>query len=236
MSKVWLLKRINVFEMLPPKAMSQLATLVEDRVIKKGDFVFRAEDKGDYIYMLKSGRVKISRFSKDGRELVLGVVEPGEMFGEEAIPGLPRKRSAFAEVLEDAIICRLRVEEFNKMLKEFPDLSVEFTKLMSERLEEARNRMEDFVFRSIPERLAGFLLSMSEKHGEKTDRGIHINTKITHQEIASRIGSTRETVTAALNEFKRKNIIASDKRKLVITDKEALQKIYAKNAPEGERI
>jgi CRP/FNR family transcriptional regulator len=234
MTKVWLLKRINIFEMLPAEAMNRLASLVDDRVIKKGSFVFRPDDKGDSIYILKMGRVKISRFSKDGRELVLGVVEPGEMFGEEAMPGGAGKRTAFAETLEDARVCRLPVEEFNTFLKEYPDLSVRFSKLMSRRLEEARNRMEDFVFRSIPERLAGFLLSLADKHGKRQADGICLDTRITHQEIASRIGSTRETVTATLNDFKRKNIIAIDGRKIVIADRDALVNIYGENIAEGD--
>ena len=234
MSKVWLLKRINVFEMLPSKAMTQLASLVDDRIVKRGSFVFRPDDRGDSIYMLKSGRVKISRFSKDGRELVLGVVEPGEMFGEEAIPAGTAKRTAFAEALEDAMVCRLHVDEFNKMLKEFPDLSVRFSKLMSKRLEEARDRMEDFVFRNIAERLAGFLLSIAKKHGKQQEEGVFLETRITHQEIASRIGSTRETVTATLNDFKRTNIIAMQGRKIIITDSEALEEIYGESIPGGD--
>jgi CRP/FNR family transcriptional regulator len=234
MTKVWLLKRINIFEMLPTKAMNRLASLVDDRIVKKGSFVFRPDDKGDSIYILKMGRVKISRFSKDGRELVLGVVEPGEMFGEEAMPGGTKKRTAFAEALDDARVCRLPVEEFNKFLKEYPDLSVRFSKLMSKRLEEARDRMEDFVFRNIPERLAGFLLGLADKHGKRQEEGIYLDTRITHQEIASRIGSTRETVTATLNDFKRKNIIVMDGRKIMITDRDALVDIYGENMAEGD--
>ena len=234
MSKVWLLKRINVFEMLPAKAMTQLASLVDERIVKRGSFVFRPDDRGDSIYMLKSGRIKISRFSKDGRELVLGVVEPGEMFGEEAIPAGTTKRTAFAESLEDAMICRLHVDEFNKMLKEFPDLSVRFSKLMSKRLEEARDRMEDFVFRNIAERLAGFLLSIAKQHGKQQEDGIFLDTRLTHQEIASRIGSTRETVTATINDFKRNNIIAMQGRKIIITDREGLEEIYGESIPGGD--
>jgi CRP/FNR family transcriptional regulator len=234
MSKVWLLKRINVFEMLPSKALTQLASVVDDRAVKKGSFVFRPDEKGDSIYMLKSGRIKISRFSKDGRELVLGVVEPGEMFGEEVIPGGTKKRTAFAEALEDAMVCRLHVEEFDKMLKKFPDLSVRFSKLMSRRLEEARDRMEDFVFRNIAERLAGFLISLIELHGKQLEEGIFLDTRITHQEIASRIGSTRETVTATLNDFKRKNIISMQGRKLIITDKDALMEVYGESLGGGD--
>ncbi|MFH1754967.1 MAG: Crp/Fnr family transcriptional regulator [Candidatus Latescibacterota bacterium] len=234
MTKVWLLKRINVFEILPTKALNQLAALVDERVVKRGSFVFRPDDKGDSIYMLKSGRIKISRISKDGRELVLGVVEPGEMFGEEAVPGGAKKRSAFAEALEDAMVCRLHVDEFDKILKEHPDLSVRFSKLMSKRLEGARDRMEDFVFRNIAERLAGFLLSSAKQHGKQHSEGIYLDTPITHQEIASRIGSTRETVTATLNNFKRKNLIVMEGRKIIISNKEALMEIYGENMRSGD--
>jgi len=234
MTKVWLLKRINIFDMLPAKAMKELAALVDDREVKKGAFVFRPDDKGDSIYFLKLGRIKISRFSKDGRELVLGVVEPGEMFGEEAVPGGTHKRTAFAEALEDARVCRLAVDEFNKFLKAYPELSVRFSRLMSKRLEEARDRMEDFVFRNIPERLAGFLLSLAHKHGKRQQEGIYLDERVTHQEIASRIGSTRETVTAVLNDFKRKNMIIMEGRKIIITDKNALVKLYGENVDEGD--
>jgi CRP/FNR family cyclic AMP-dependent transcriptional regulator len=234
MSKIWLLKRIDVFKLLSPKAMSRLAAVTEDRWFDKGDIIFREHDAGKLIYLLKSGRVKISRFSKDGRELIIGVIEPGEMFGEDAITNTTeRPRTAFAEAVEHSLICAVRVEEFADMLKHFPDLSMRLASMMSHRLEDAHRRMEDLVFRNIGERLSGLLLELADRYGEEKEDGIYINHKITHQEMASRIGSTRETVTATLNEFKKKGLLTMEGRRLILKEAKLLRELYEKSAKEN---
>jgi len=222
MAKVWLLKKIDIFKTLDREGMKRLAEISRERTVRKGTFVFREEDRGDCIYLLKSGKVKLSRFSSNGRELVLGVVEAGEVFGEEAIAG-ENRRTAFAEAIEDSLVCSVPVSEFTRFLKAYPNLAVSFAGVLTARLEEARDRMEDFLFRSVAERLACFLVESAEKEGGG-DR-IPLPLRLTHQQIASRIGSTRETVTSLLGNFKRRGMIEFEGRRLVVTDLEGLRRV-----------
>jgi CRP/FNR family cyclic AMP-dependent transcriptional regulator len=225
----WLLKNINLFKLLPPRGLQALAEMVDERDIERGAAVFRAEEPGDSIYILKKGRVRLSRFSTDGRELILGVVEAGEVFGEDALAGNAR-RAASAVAVEPARICTIAIGEFQRLLADYPDISLSFTQEMSRRLQRAQGRLADLVFKNIRGRLAGLLMELADKHGRRDGGTIFLDYRITHREMANRIGSTRETVTATLNQFRQKGHVTSQGRRLIITDPESLRRIYA-NCP-----
>ena len=228
MTDAWHLNRMNIFELLPPRAIKRFVSVGEERTFCKGASLSHSAELGEWIYILKRGRIKLSRFSDDGRELVVGVIEPGELFGEEALRS-SGARSTSAEALDAVELCVLKIEDFDRLLIEYPDISVLLWRGMSRRLQSAHERMADLVFKSIAGRLAGFLLRLAERYGSRNGSKIFLNHRITHQEIANRIGSTRETVTATLNGFRRQGLLTTHGRQLTRTP-ESLQKIYSDNS------
>ena len=189
----------------------------------KKDLIYLPGDVSDQVYMLKEGRVKISKLSEDGREITLVILEPGEIFGESALIDDKETRSTVAEALENAYLCVISRKDFEEFINKKPELALSVTKLMGFRRRQIENMLEDLVFRGVHERLAILLLRLAERHGKEVDGKNLINISLTHYDYANLIGSTRETTTACLNDFKREGLIEFQKRKVVIIDEKGLK-------------
>lgn len=185
--------------------------------------IYLPGDRSDKVYLLKKGRVKVSRLSEDGREMTMIILEPGEFFGESALYTDQQTRSTMAEALDDAIICTIYREEFEALLREEPNLALRVTKAIGRRRREIESRLEDMVFRSVPSRLAHLLLKLADQYGREKSQGTLLDVTLTHLEIANLIGSTRETTTTQLNNLKRDGLINIKKRNIYILDKIGLE-------------
>jgi CRP/FNR family cyclic AMP-dependent transcriptional regulator len=222
-SKLWYLKRINLFRCLSPEELEKVGRIAQHRTYQRRQLVFSPDDQGDAVYLLKRGRVKLSRFDDKGKEITLAILEEGEFFGEEALTRVA-KRSAYAEALEEAVIGRIDRGDFERLLESNADLALRVARQMSERLLGAQSRIESLAFRDVPQRLAGALLELARDHGGEVEDGkIRIQVRLTHQELASLIASTRETTTTLLNRFKREGWVESDGRWIIVSDPAALE-------------
>ena len=225
MDKMWYLKQINIFKDLPEKELQNLDRIAIHKYLRKKELIYLPGDKSDKVYLLKEGRVKVSRLSEDGREMTMVILEPGEIFGESALYSEEEQRSTMAEALDDAMICTVYKNEFEAMLQREPALSLRVTKAIGKRRREIESRLEDMVFRSVPSRLAHLLLRLSDKYGQEKEDGLFLNVDLTHLEIANLIGSTRETTTTQLNNLKRDGLISVKSRKIYITDMPGLHEL-----------
>jgi CRP-like cAMP-binding protein len=222
-TKIWYLQRINLFEEIAPEEMEALARMTRMESVKKKTAIFLPGDPSRQVYLLKEGRVKISRISEEGRELTLALLGPGEIFGElEALDDLPR--DTLAEALDDTQLCIIHKELFLEMIRRRPELSFRLTKLIGFRMRRIESRVEDLVFRDVPARLAHLLIDLSKNYGKASPQGICLQIKITHQEIANLIGSIRETVSAALGEFKKEGLITFEGRRIILLRPDLLKK------------
>jgi CRP-like cAMP-binding protein len=222
-SKIWYLQRINLFKEIPADDMEELARVTRMELAKKKETIFLPGESSQQIYLLKTGRVKISRISEEGRELTLALLEPGEIFGElEILEG--SARDTIAEAMEESQLCVIQKEQFLSLIRKKPELSFRLTKLIGLRLRRIESRVEDLVFRDVPSRLAHLIIQLSEEYGKATPDGIFLDIKITHQEMANLIGSIRETVSATLGEFKKEGLITFEGRKIIILRPELLKK------------
>lgn len=222
-SKIWYLQRINLFKEIPADDMEELARVTRMELAKKKETIFLPGESSQQVYLLKTGRVKISRISEEGRELTLVLLEPGEIFGElEILEG--SVRDTIAEAMEESQLCVIQKEQFLSLIRKRPELSFRLTKLIGLRLRRIESRVEDLVFRDVPSRLAHLLIQLSEEYGNPAQDGILLSIKITHQEMANLIGSIRETVSATLGEFKKEGLITFEGRKIIILRPELLKK------------
>ncbi len=222
MDKIWHLKRFNFFTCLSQSEMVEFSRNAMEKRFKKKEMIFLPGDKGDKVYLLKAGVVKISKYSDSGKEIILGMVNPGEIFGEMAlIDKAPREN--VAEAIMDSYVCIVDRDNFTRYLQRNPEMSLRLTKIFGLKFKRLGQKVEDLVFRNVYQRLAGLLLHLFEAYGYTKNEKTYIYVKLTHYDIASLIGSTRETTTASLNDFKREGLIDFDGRKLVIIDKEGLE-------------
>ncbi|MCF7803446.1 MAG: Crp/Fnr family transcriptional regulator [Candidatus Marinimicrobia bacterium] len=223
MDKMWYLKQIDIFQDLKEPQLQKVEKFAIHKFLKKKELVYLPGDRSDKVYLLKEGRVKVSRLSEDGKEMTMVILEPGEIFGESALYSDSKTRSTMAEALDDALVCTVYRRDFEDMLKNQPELSLKLTKEIGKRRREIESRLEDMVFRSVPGRLAHLLLNLAEKYGVEKPEGLLLDVPLTHLEIANLIGSTRETTTTELNNLKREGLIAVKKRDIYLTDVEGLE-------------
>ena len=166
--------------------------------------------------LLTSGRVKIYHVTGDGKQALLAIIDPGEIFGELAIFGTPQ-REEFAETMESSVVVNIPREEIQRLMVEHPNVTLEVTRLMGLRRQRYERRLKSLLFCSNRERLVHLLLELAEKYGRTTPDGLRLDIKISHQDLANIIGSTRESVTVVLGELQAERLVAIRKRQIFLT-------------------
>jgi CRP-like cAMP-binding protein len=219
---LWYLKKIPLLADLNPETVARLAETVQLLEVRRRQVVYLPGDPGQTLYFVNGGRVKISKVTRDGKELTLAYRGPGEIFGELAlVDGGPREE--MAEAVENALITEIERGEFERLLQKEGMVGYRLTKIFAQRRREIENKIENLVFKDVNAKLAQLLLRLGSEYGVDDARGTLVALKITHQEMANLIGSTRETVSLTLSQFKRKGLIHTDGRKVILTDPEGLK-------------
>ncbi|NKE70247.1 Crp/Fnr family transcriptional regulator [Nitrospiraceae bacterium HYJII51-Mn-bac16s-1-B09] len=214
-SKIWYLQRIRLFKEMTPEEMEELDRKVQMVSVRRKTALFFPGDPGQHVYALKEGRVKIGRISKTGRVVTLAILEPGEIFGETELFD-DTSRSTLAEALEDSKLCVIPKDHFLSILRKKPEVFFLLTKMICSRAKQIESRVEDLAFLDVPSRLLRLLTQLSRDYGKNLPRGIRLELKITHLELANLIGSIRETVSATLGEFRNQGLIDFDGRRIVL--------------------
>ncbi|MDI6632502.1 MAG: Crp/Fnr family transcriptional regulator [Bacillota bacterium] len=188
----------------------------------KGQIIFAAEEVADRVYLIEKGWVRIYRLSSEGREVTVGSIRnPGEMMGlaETLYHG---KRTCFAGAISDVTLVVVTKKDFLDLLTEEHRLSIKVAKLLAARMREAEAMVHELVCWQVPGRLALLLLKIGERCGIPESDGVTIKLRLTHEDIAGMIGTTRQTVTSLLNTFKREKSIEFQGREIKILDSKKL--------------
>lgn len=188
----------------------------------RGAIIFSAGDASGRMYLLEKGTVRIYRLTGDGRQITVGTLRgAGELMGlAETLAG--EERACFASAVEPVELISIRREEFQNFLLGEPAISIKVAKLLAYRMREAEATIHEMVSRQVPERLAGTLLKIGRAHGVLTEDGLKINLKLTHEELASMIGASRQTVTTLINAMKQEKLIKQEGKEFKITDPKKL--------------
>ncbi len=221
--KVWYLRQTRLFERLSEPDLRRLAQSSEMREYTRGDVILGPGPGSDVIQFVKAGRVKVSAYSADGKEQVLALLDRGDLFGELAPTKLPVP--ARAEALERAVVCSIERVVFEDIIRNTPDVALKVIQALARRLRAAEQEIEDLALRDVPGRLAALLLRLAEGYGEEHERGIRLSFRLTHQDLAQMIGSTRETVTMIMGRFRDDRLISMDRHTLIVLDRERLSAV-----------
>ena len=209
------LKQVPLFAGLADEDIRELMEVARKRTFRSGEVIFHRDDPGQVLYVIKEGKVKISRVSPDGQEIVLTVLGKGECFGEFAIiDGLPR--SADAITLEKVECYTLQRSDFHNAISKNPKIAIQVLEVLTKRLRINDQMVEDLIFLDVYGRVAKKLLELAETHGEKVENGTRINVRLTQQELASMVGASRESVNKVMGYFTDKNFISTDKHRITL--------------------
>jgi CRP/FNR family cyclic AMP-dependent transcriptional regulator len=217
------LANVPLFAAIPHADLDGLANRFVGRSCPRGSLIFRQGDPGNALFLIESGAVKISTLSLDGREMVMAVLGPGEVFGELSLfdSGL---RSADATALEDTTLLSLSHDVFRPYLERHPGVAVELLGVLAGRLRETGEALQDAIFSDVPARLAKRLLDLAERYGRPVDEGVVIELALTQEEIARMVGSSRESVNKAIQSFLARGWLSMSDRKYVITAPDQLRR------------
>lgn len=220
-ARYWHLKQIELFADLDGPAMRELGEDLDTELVEAGDSVYRVGEPADRVYVLKSGRVKISRASSGAKEFILYLVGPGELFGELAVAG-KEWRSGTATVLDDAFICSVERDRFERCMLSHPRLSIEVSRIIGRRKESTEKRVLDLISKDVRTRLAGALAELAVEYGVPDERGMRVDVRLTQTDLAQLVGSTRETTSTVFNEFRRENLVDSEGKTIWVLDPDTL--------------
>jgi CRP-like cAMP-binding protein len=217
-SKIWYLEQINLLKDFQDGELKMFADLTTMRSTGKNEYIYFPNDPSKIVFFLKRGRIKIGKYTDDGKEIIKAILHPGEIFGEMAIVGQD-SRTDFAQALDDDVmICATNVEDIKNIMNKNPKLSMAVTKSIGERLMNVERKMESLIFKDARTRIIDLLIQMAEKRGQKIGDEILLKHNLTHQDIANLTATSRQTVTVTLNELKDQDLIYMERKKILIRD------------------
>jgi CRP/FNR family transcriptional regulator/CRP/FNR family cyclic AMP-dependent transcriptional regulator len=216
-------KQVSLFAGLSDEEVHELITLARRRVFRSGEVIFHRDDPGQMLYIIKEGKVKICLNSPDGQEISLVVFGKGECFGELALlDGLPRSADAIA--MERVECYTLQRSDFHNAIIKQPSIAIQVLAVLSKRLRNTDQQVEDLIFLDVYGRVAKTLLGLADAHGVKVDDGTRIEVRLTQQELASMVGASRESVNKVLGYFTDKKYLSTDRHKITIHRVEDLKR------------
>jgi CRP/FNR family cyclic AMP-dependent transcriptional regulator len=222
MTDTTLLERVPLLAALPPRDRELLAAGATHRRFRRGDTIFQKEDPGQSLFIVETGAVRIYLPGSQGNDLTLRVMGAGDFFGDlSLLDGRPRSASAAAAA--DSTLLVLERSDFLNLITSQPETSMAVLAVVAQRLRDTDEMASDLAFLDAAGRLAKKLLELAGSHGVRTANGLLIDMQVTQEELANMIGVTRESVNRHLADFRREGLIASEGRRLVIRDSEALR-------------
>ncbi|UJP40163.1 Crp/Fnr family transcriptional regulator [Cellulomonas palmilytica] len=203
-------------------ALALVASMTPLEMVR-GDVLFHEGEPGDRLYIVRDGKIKLGRRSTDGRENLLAVLGPGEMFGELSMFD-PGPRTATATVVADAVLLELDHDELVRWLADKPDVARHLLQALARRLRRTNEALADLVFSDVPGRVAKALLDLSTRFGEQVDEGVRVAHDLTQEELAQLVGASRETVNKALADFAARGWVRREGRAVVLLDIDRLER------------
>ena len=216
-------RRAPLFTALDDAQAASLRASMDSVKIAKGGILFKEGDEGEHVYVIVDGKLKLGTSSGDGRENLLSILGPGEMFGELSLFD-PGPRTSTATAVTDAKLLSLSHEKLIPWLKGNPEVSLHLLARLAQRLRRTNEAVGDLVFSDVPGRVAKALMDLGARFGKKTEEGLYVHHDLTQEELAQLVGASRETVNKALADFAGRGWLKLDGRAVLITDLECLEK------------
>jgi len=210
-----------LFAALDESTTELVGSAMTTRSVDRGHIVFNEGDTGDRLFIVLDGKIKISRSALDGRENLLAVLGPGEMFGELSLFD-PGPRTATATAITDSALASLDHDDLRPLLLAQPGVAVQLLSALAQRLRRTNEAMADLVFSDVPGRVAKALLDLAERFGDPETDGVRVRHDLTQEELAQLVGASRETVNKALSEFANRGWLRLEGRSVLLLDQERL--------------
>lgn len=223
-NKSWFFRNNPLVADLSEADYDWLEQHVESTTLRRKQPVWMVGDESDRVFFVRSGIIKVSRVTDEGRELTLQFLTKDDVLGEGCVfmPG-PRENSA--EAYDDCTLYSLTADDFQALMRRNPDFAIRMGKLVGARRRKLERRVGDLLFKTAHSRLAALFLDLAEDFGVRDSRGVIVNLKLTHREMAALIGATRETVSFAILDLRKDEYIQTESKRVIILDEERLTEL-----------
>ncbi|MBF8965483.1 Crp/Fnr family transcriptional regulator [Pontibacter sp. FD36] len=184
----------------------------------KDQEIYCKQDVADSFYLVKEGKVKIIQRSDNGKEVILAILGPGEIFGELAITD-KATRDEVAVAAEDSLVCMFKASDFLRLMEASPQLTLQITKTIGQRLEKVQRRLEQLMFRTAEERVRDFLRDLAQESGyaiANNPEEIAVPMQLTHEDVGKLTATSRQTVTTVLNTLEKAGILTYNRHRIYI--------------------
>ena len=223
--KLELLSAMDIMRDLSEDEVRELMDAAPMRTVRKGTMLFGGDDGPEVLFLLKSGRIELSRQPPEGKKLILGFVEQGTFFGEMSLIG-QRLVGTCAVAVEDSVICALSRHDVESLILDHPKVAFRVIEVLAQRLQQTRDSLEEMAFNDLTGRVAGLLLRLA-------DEETNLIEGYAHQDLASMVGCLRESITIALDRFKQSDAISIGRKRIEITDRSQLERVVSQRSASG---
>jgi CRP-like cAMP-binding protein len=217
------LARAGIFQGVEPDAAEALAAQLETVVYPRGSAIFAEGELGDRLYIILEGKVTLGRHSPDGRENLLAVMGPADMFGELSVFD-PGPRTSTAVAVTEVRLATMDRAAMRGWITKRPEIAEQLLRVIARRLRRTNNSLADLIFTDVPGRVAKALLQLARQFGTRDNGHLRVTHDLTQEELAQLVGASRETVNKALADFGQRGWLRLEGKSVVILDQERLNR------------
>ena len=218
------IKKVTIFNTLNTQEQKEVAHYLADETFRKKETIFSEGDPSDWLYIVKKGKVKITKLSQEGKELILEVISPMEFFGGIAVVrGFPYPANAVA--MEDTELLKIGRTDLLSLMDRFPGLMYCMAMNIGDRIKGSHETLKSIALEKVEARIAALLVKLADKAGEKVPEGMLIQMKLTKQDIAEMVGTTVETSIRTMSKLTKAGIVSTKAGKIVIRDPDKLESL-----------
>ncbi|HBR22566.1 MAG TPA: hypothetical protein DD713_08410 [Nitrospiraceae bacterium] len=217
-------KKIPIFGTLNSSDMEEVKPYLIPAKFKKKEIIFSEGDPSDWLYVVIKGKVKMTKLSQSGREIILEIISPMDFFGGVAVMrGFPYPANAIA--MDNAELLKISRSNLMRILDRFPNLMYCMAMNIGDRIKGSHEALKNIAVEKVASRIASLLIKLADKAGSKTDNAVAIDMKLTKQDIAEMVGTTVETSIRTMSKFKKLGIVSEKSGKIVIKDVSKLKSL-----------
>ncbi|MBD0259914.1 MAG: Crp/Fnr family transcriptional regulator [Cytophagales bacterium] len=215
--KYWYLRNHELFTQMNEAEIKGLCVISGFKRAQKNEVIYFTHETVKRIYLLKKGVIKIVASDEAGNEVTKEVMQPGDLFGEITLSHQVSRESEYAKAITDeVIICSFTLDDFEKVLEMNPAISLKYTRRVGDKLKALENRYTDLIFKDVRTRVVEFLKHYAQANGKLENNQLVVKNYLTHQDLASLTGATRQTVTSILNQLEKENKLLYSRSQITI--------------------
>lgn len=218
------LQKMDLFKNLSDEDFKELEPYLTTTLYKKKEDIFTEGDAPEWFYIVTTGKIKITKISHDGKEIILEIISPNDIFGGVAVlRNFPYPANAVA--MEDSEVVKISRKNLMRLVDRFPNLMYIIALQLGDRMKSSYDSLKNIALDRVEARIAALLLKLSNKVGLETDEGLVIDMRLTKQDVADMVGTTVETSIRTFSKFKKQGLVADSDGKIIIKNKKGLSEL-----------